>query len=391
MVAAVARFEKGDKVFEITSGDGRYTTELRKHMREGWARVPDPRCEVPLGAEPINPTLEEALRAEPNDSSAALVYADWLEQQGHPRGALIAVQHRLSLDPRDAELTDAERTIFAQSGDSLVSRALLAHLSIERNGHETALSRSLSEGGTISFDHGFIRSARLNMKRRGIDEDVLWELLRHPSARALASLNIKIDKSRDSALVATMLTHGARPPLRWLHFTVEHKGMTVDLSGLDAAFPLLEDLQLTIHNVRLGSLELPRVKRLAVLADHSDIGLLLATRTWPELEALWLMGEHDKLRLAFERPSFPKLHTLSLQLRPGSDEDPTYSPLSTVRMLVRSPNVGQLRTLELPIELPAEAITLLVENRAKFAQLETMRVGARYVERLVAAGFPVSR
>src|SRR5688572_26078967 len=47
----VARFEKHGQVFEITSSDARYVTELRKRLRDGWTRVCDPRIEVPLGAE----------------------------------------------------------------------------------------------------------------------------------------------------------------------------------------------------------------------------------------------------------------------------------------------------------------------------------------------------
>ena len=78
----MARFEKDGQVFEITSADGRYAAELRKHLHDGWTRVADPRCEDPLGAEPTEPALEAALRADPNDTGAAIVYADWLAQRG---------------------------------------------------------------------------------------------------------------------------------------------------------------------------------------------------------------------------------------------------------------------------------------------------------------------
>ena len=381
----MARFEKGDKVFEITSADGRYATEQRKHLREGWTRVADPRCEVPLGAEPINPTLEEALRADPHDLGAALVYADWLQQQGHPRGALIAVQHRLSATPRDAALVDAERKIIEDAGDSLISKPLLAHLAILRGNQEIALSRNLFDGGTITFDHGFIREALIVLKQRGADEDLFWELLRHPSARVLAKLGVTVDRTRDIALVATLITHGPRPPLRSLSFRVDHRGMTVDLAGLDVAYPFLEELELVIHNVRFGELELPRLRRLCLRGEHGDIGRLLAAVTWPCLEVLSLPGDPDTLALAFERPSFPRLRTLEL--------GPSGRGLELCRMLVRSPNVGQLEAIALAgVRLEHEAITMLVENRAKLAQLVILRVDdvrANEVDRLRAAGYPV--
>ena len=367
MVAAVARFEKGGKVFEITSADGRYATELRKHLREGWTRVPDPRCEVPLGAEPINPTLEEVLRGEPNDPSGALVYADWLEQQGHPRGALISVQHRLQQDPSDKQLAEVERMIFDNAGDSLLSKPLRAHLSIHRGSIQTEVTRNPFVSGFVEFDHGFIRHASLALKRRGGDEDLLWELLRHPSARAMVSLSIIVDKSRDIPLVATLLTHAPRLPLRGLQFRVDDRGPLVDLAGLDTAFPTLEDLELKIHNVRLGSLALPRLKRLAVIGEHADIGLQLAARTWPELDTLSVTGDLDKLRMAFERPNFPKLQSLSLQLPPSVvGQDRAAAVVSAVHMVLRSPNVGQLTSLQVP-PLPPEAVELLVANRAKLS------------------------
>lgn len=370
----MARFEKAGKVFEITSADGRYGTEQRRHLRDGWARVADLRCEVPLGAEPINPTLEEALRADPKDLGAAVVYADWLQQQGHPRGALIAVQHRLSMNPGDAELVEAERKIVEDAKDALLSKPLLAHFSIGRAGNETALSRNLYDGGAITFDHGFIRKARLELKRRGGDEDLLWELLRHPSARVLDSLEINVDTSRDIALVVTLLTHGPRPPLRSLVIRAEHGGMTVDLAGIDAAFPLLEELVVDAHNHRFGRLELPHLRRLDVRSPRTDLPRLLASRTWPALESLAIADDHEKYRIAFERPSFPKLREL-VTVGPSTDLDAEDNPddgdgLFLCQMIVRSPDATHIERIEMPfVSIGYDACMLLVANRERLARL----------------------
>jgi uncharacterized protein (TIGR02996 family) len=369
----VARFEKAGKVFEITSADGRYATEMRRHLREGWARVADPRCEVPLGAEPINPTLEEALRADPRDLGAAIVYADWLQQQGHPRGALIAAQHRLSTAPHDVSLIEAERKIVEEAKDALLSKPLLAHLAIDRAGKETALSRNLYDGGAITFDHGFIRKARLELKRRGGDEDLLWELLRHPSARVLDSLEITVDQSRDIALVVALLAHGPRPPLRSLILTSDHRG-TVDLAGLDAAFPLLEELVVEAHNHRFGSLDLPRLRRLDVRSPRTDLARVLAGRTWPELESLAIADDHERYRVAFEHPRFPKLRDLVV-VGPLTDEDAEDNPddsdgLFLCQMIVRSPDAAHIERIEMPfVSIGYDACMLLVANRDRLAKL----------------------
>lgn len=390
----MARFEKGSEVFEITSADARYATEQRKHLRDGWTRVADPRCEEPLGGEPINATLEAALRADPSDIGAALVYADWLQQQGHPRGALITVQHRLALHPGDTDLMEAERKILEDAADSLISRPLRAHLVLLRGQHEIALSRNFYEGGNVTFDHGFIREALVALKPRGADEDLLWELLRHPSARVLAKLVMRVERTRDPDLVAALITHGPRPPLRSLALHVEQHGGSVDLTGLDAAYPLLEELVLSLSSVWLGELELPHLRSLVLHTEHSDLGRILAARTSPSLEALTLSGEPANYQLAFEQPLLPKLHSLAFhQFKPT---DPPRDGLLTCRLVVRSPTAAQLERLDLSgVTLPLEATTMLVENRARFARLVALRVGkARFVhgdgvDRLRAADYPV--
>lgn len=383
----MARFERGNEVVETTYTQTGYTNESKKLLRDGWRRVADPRCEVPLGGEPINPTLEAALRADPSDIGAPVVYADWLEQQGHPRGALISVQHQLAHDPKNRNLRDAERTIIEEAGDALISKPLLAHFALLRGGSEIAISQNLYDGGTITFDHGFIREALVRVTRRGVDEDLFWELLRHPSARVLARLGVAVDdaRERDVGLVAALITHGPRPPLRALSLRVERRFETVDMSGLDAAYPDLEELELATRNTRFAELELPRLRRLCLHAEQSDIGRLLAARTWTALEVLALTADPDALALAFEQPSFPALRTLELS---GTERG-----LELCRMITRSPSAKHLEVLDLPgVTLSQEAVTLLVEKRAAFGKLGVLRVEkvrANERDRLRAAGYPV--
>ncbi|MGZ3423537.1 MAG: WGR domain-containing protein, partial [Polyangiales bacterium] len=54
--------------------------------------------------EASNPELEAKIVADPNDTQAYLVFADWLQSKGDPRGELIAVQHALSVTPASAPL-----------------------------------------------------------------------------------------------------------------------------------------------------------------------------------------------------------------------------------------------------------------------------------------------
>jgi uncharacterized protein (TIGR02996 family) len=52
-----------------------------------------------------NPELERAILWKPDDTDRWLVYGDWLQGQGDPRGELIAVQHALSQSRRRALIT----------------------------------------------------------------------------------------------------------------------------------------------------------------------------------------------------------------------------------------------------------------------------------------------
>jgi uncharacterized protein (TIGR02996 family) len=60
----------------------------------------------------------QAIREEPDDDRPRLVFADWLEEQGNPRGELIRIQCTLARmhenDPRRKELRRQERELLDQ-------------------------------------------------------------------------------------------------------------------------------------------------------------------------------------------------------------------------------------------------------------------------------------
>jgi carbon storage regulator CsrA len=78
----------------------------------GWA-PPAPRSPEEAG-------LLEAIRAAPADEVPRLIYADWLEEQGDPRGEFIRVQCALAQlpmgDPRGSALAERERALGDEHG-----------------------------------------------------------------------------------------------------------------------------------------------------------------------------------------------------------------------------------------------------------------------------------
>ncbi len=381
----MARFERDGKVFEITSNDTRYKSELRAHLREGWTRVVDPRCEEPLGAEPRNPVLEDALRADPDDLGTKLVYADWLQQQGHPRGALIAVQHRLAQTPGDRELVEAERRILVDAGDALISKALLANFGLWRGTAEIERLGNFYAGGKITFDHGFIREAKVDLRQRTADEDALWELVRHPSARALAKLHVELDASRDIDLVAALLLHGPELPLRSLALLkTGAASATLSLARLGVVYPLLEELEVRTSYVRFAGASLPHLRKLALWTIDSDVGV--AVEEMPALEDLTLdKPDPDKLEVAFERGMVPNLRRIAFVN--------SQSPLHVLRLAWRIG--GQLESITMRRTYAGGSSTeFLVVHRARFPQLAELRIDATTppadIDRLRAAGYAVS-
>ncbi len=61
-------------------------------------------------------TFIQAIQASPGDEVPRLVYADWLDDQGDPRGELIRVQCELARRPAN----DLERKRLEQRADELL-------------------------------------------------------------------------------------------------------------------------------------------------------------------------------------------------------------------------------------------------------------------------------
>src|ERR1700744_6490609 len=68
-----------------------------------------------------NHELESIIEADPQDPAGWLIYGDWLQSEGDPRGELVAVQARLSRDSGNHELMAAQRAIFAKTVPTLLA------------------------------------------------------------------------------------------------------------------------------------------------------------------------------------------------------------------------------------------------------------------------------
>nr|MBA3394538.1 hypothetical protein [Deltaproteobacteria bacterium] len=271
--------------------------------------------------------------------------------------------------------------------------------------------RTMPDSGMLTWDHGFLRAASVLLRRHVADEDLFWEILRHPSARFVSDLLLGISTTRDIGLVLALL-FAARPPLRKLVMRREEYDRSanpgdgasqrtlasgarpwaaVSFAGLATTFPMLEelDIELAARAVQLHALPAERMRRLRLVIDGNvaDLAIVLAT-PWPVLAELELARPNPSgLAATFAEPRFPALRRLKLT-HPSRG-------IELCRAVLRSSVAAGLERLDLTqTPLDPEAVTALVDGRDQLGGLGVLRVTRASVrengvDRLRAAGYPI--
>lgn len=260
---------------------------------------------------------------DPLDPDAWLVYGDWLEEAGDPRGELVAVQARHARDPGNPDLLAAQRALFRRHGDALLDGL---HEYLTPRGRLGPLFR-------LSWEFGFIWTANVAAAGHTIDQfgAGLRSLLAHPSARFLHVLAVGAPPDNDWRRVVSILKETGERPLRIL-FLGDSSSTTPDprpafsplgdLSDLWPALPHLRCLELRGGAMTLGRLELPSLRELVIQTSalqRETVGSL-CSRRWQHLEKLELwFGERRctatlaDLELLFDGTLFPSLRHLALR------------------------------------------------------------------------------
>lgn len=145
-----------------------------EHWRERELLVAASEIEVLEALSARNVELEAKLREDPSDLANHLIYGDWLQSRGDPRGQLVALQHALAAaegTPAAAELRAREREYRRQ------------HLS-----HLFGPLRRVADVVTVSWSLGFIDAAFIGSSAPPLP--TLAALLRLPVAARLRSLGL---------------------------------------------------------------------------------------------------------------------------------------------------------------------------------------------------------
>ena len=351
--------------------------------------------------------FEQAILESPDELANSAAYADWLQEQGDPRGEFIRVQlaleddrtptlHRDSLRVREQELLlRHQRDWLGELAPHLLDRGeegprhqfhwQRGFLSVLRS---QCLTRGFAQQLATAPEARFLRELRIEGAADYYDlEDVVPPPPRGPLPRG-------IHENRYWGLIELI---GA-PCLRNLR--VFQMGDPDDRQPPEADFCDCHTYAPGLEHVVAG---MPRVEELHLLCKEYDIERLFALPNLRHLRVLRLyhFGARDSTGYDRDRYEYP-LDVLAANpalgelthllfhphgVEAGDDEDgpPSFLPLDQVRALVRSPHLGKLTHLQLRLSsLGDEGVRLLIDSgmlrRLKWLDLRHGRVsdeGAR--------------
>lgn len=340
-----------------------------------------------------NPEIEHKLIENPDDVDTYLVYADFLQSQGDPRGELI---------------------VLHQQGKQAEAEALLEKHAEHFYGDFNHYRHTLEGDEQPAFDWhlGFIRSARLGYdSNEGEDDEtlpmVLTALLRHPSGALLRDITISINMLDDGGYfepVLQVLGSVGAPCLRSLRvgefsnaggpggegdYVYEISWTSIgDASSLWKGVPRLEKLVIqsglgstsasSDNDDRFGDIQLPRLKYFEAITGAMSQHCIqsLAAAKWPELETLkiWFgssdygfSGGIDDIQPILDARGLPKLKYLGLMNAEFTDD--------VIEPLIRSRILPQLEVLDLSYgTMTDEGAQRIAANKAAFAHLEQLKL-----------------
>ncbi|MBA3391968.1 MAG: DUF4132 domain-containing protein [Deltaproteobacteria bacterium] len=244
----------------------------------------------PLAAGPAavgNPELEALLVEDPTDIGRYLVYADWLQTAGDPRGALLALDHAAHQTRDQAHVVAANALRYEHHQAFL---GPLEPFTRERDGLVPV---------QLEWFMGFIKAARLRLATDDLVETVLGYLFDSPSGRVLQELVVEPPSTRrvpDADRIVKVLLARRPPTLAMLQ--IGKPGSWQITPELRAAFPRLlrdpgaewADVMARVAEQRRLKVELDPVELPALEPRVSGITVD------PEAVLVGLKAELDKLR-----------------------------------------------------------------------------------------------
>jgi uncharacterized protein (TIGR02996 family) len=299
----------------------------------------------------------DATREEPDDDAHGLIYADWLEERGDPRGAFIRAQVRLARmdadDPARLDLEDEVQDLLAEDGEEWAAPlpGLVREWEFRRGFVECIplLSAAFRTHADRLFDALPLRELHPFIPERDMAQDMAV-LARCPQLAQLEALDFgKCTLYPPGSFVPGLVARGAY--LRDQDFQVLLESpyltrlTTLNFPRHGIAGPAIQAL--------VDSPVLSRLTRLDLTGCHAlgdtAARLLASARRAHSLQVLRLQGTSigpDGLRALVHSTCFPRLHTLGIDVRRPLSRR-TRNTAAALPDLLAGPLLAQLTTLEI--------------------------------------------
>ncbi|HEY7422685.1 MAG TPA: WGR domain-containing protein [Gemmataceae bacterium] len=342
------------KKFPSTAAAQKEHDKLIKEKQGKGYRETTPKAAASGGAS-LREALEAAILDNPEDIAAHMAYADYLQEQGDPRGEFIQVQLALEDESKSPE----ERKKLKQR-----EKALLKKHQAEWVGDWPSLARSSGPEGRGQLDFPGpkpFRFLRGILAEATIDEltvDCARAFIRDPRTHFIRRLFVggvlyleAEQEDREEELQADDFPEYADYPsehilLRWLHIAnvrVFQLGWTSDEAYDDyCSFRCHCSGKHAYDFVK----QMPRLEELYLFAHRVD-GSKIATLPLPNLRVLQIYHSYDSgLKKLANNPSLGKVTHLLFHPH-ALDASEAYIRLADLRAVVNSPHLKNLTHLRL--------------------------------------------
>jgi uncharacterized protein (TIGR02996 family) len=344
-----------------------------------------------------NPQLEKAIVANPTDRDAYAVFADWLQEQGDPRGELIALQLGYK-DKQAKALIDNDAEYFlGPLVDEQKTRDGLANNSVSHL-RTSAQEKEWQKTGEQAFlwRNGFIYRVRLShdsyndSEWKGSCAKVLEQVLDHPSGRYAVEFSFMTngDPNDDNLQdIIDVLAKKAPTTTRKITFgdnidqiSWHHTG---DLDKLWKAVPGLKILEIETGEFDVGKLNAPNLERAIFITGGlaKSCGKNIATGAMPKIKHLELYygtGEYGgdcsiaEVIPLLGRTDLPKLEYLGIKNSEFAND--------IAAAVAGSKLVKQLKVLDLSLgTMTDEGAHALAAGKSSLAHLECLDLTRNYL------------
>ena len=238
---------------------------VAEKTKKGYKLVRGAAPAAPVTTSARDAKLEAMIEAAPDDVHGYEVYADWLQAQGDPRGELIALQIANKTAPAKKLIEQNKAHFYAKLADAT---DMLERYEYHPLGDNTHWRWGYLEKLWIS--HKFDRSSMHGGERQELDvADALESLLASSSTRFLRELTVGIESYEDNSYdhIAKLIAKHPKPTLKKLilgDFYSEETELNWsnmgDVSPMYKAVPNLESLTLRSGTMKVGKIDLPKLR-----------------------------------------------------------------------------------------------------------------------------------